>query len=451
MAPTFRMRRIVASVASVSALSLVATFTPAHAQSEPSLTQLVNAVSSADSEFRALALEMGALQEAGNKALADLREAQSRSEQARIGLESAQELLAQSQVSLERAQARLDELSRAAYRQGASSAPDAGTSADESLDRRTFLRQQVQEQQEVVDELERQRTEHANNESQLREAAELAEERKEGAAQAEADSRATLQANEAEIEDLAEQRDELVEKRNEASTQLAQARGTDPEPEIVPVAETSEVVSDSGQAPGAGKAEQVTAAQPEQTTKEDPYVGEDETDLDPDQMVSETAEDSANDTGVTEPVNELEDISAETNDIVETAIARAQSQIGVPYAWGGGDANGPTAGLRDGGIADANGDFANEGFDCSGLVLYAFAGAGVDLPHYTGYQYLRGTPVSHDEMQRGDLIFYGPNGSQHVAIYLGDGMMLEAPASGGHVQETPVRWSGVSPNAVRLI
>ncbi|WP_083584083.1 NlpC/P60 family protein [Corynebacterium sp. NML130628] len=127
---------------------------------------------------------------------------------------------------------------------------------------------------------------------------------------------------------------------------------------------------------------------------------------------------------------------------VETVIARAEAMIGTPYVWGGGDANGPTVGVNGGSMS---------GFDCSGLVLYAFAGVGISLPHYTGYQYQRGTPVAPSEAQRGDLLFWGPGGSQHVAIYLGDGMMIEAPQAGQNVQIAPVRWAGMSANAVRLL
>lgn len=127
---------------------------------------------------------------------------------------------------------------------------------------------------------------------------------------------------------------------------------------------------------------------------------------------------------------------------VEAVIARAQSQIGTPYVWGGGDANGPTTGVNGGSVS---------GFDCSGLVLYAFAAAGVALPHYTGYQYQRGTQVPASEAQRGDLLFWGPGGNQHVAIYLGDGTMIEAPQAGQNVTIAPVRWSGMAPNAVRLL
>ncbi|OAH27377.1 hydrolase [Corynebacterium stationis] len=142
---------------------------------------------------------------------------------------------------------------------------------------------------------------------------------------------------------------------------------------------------------------------------------------------------------------------ASRSEKIEAVIARAESQIGVPYAWGGGDANGPTKGIRDGGVADSFGDYNKVGFDCSGLMIYAFAGVGISLPHFTGYQYNKGQRISPQEMERGDLIFYGPSGNHHVAIYLGDGMMLEAPQSGQTVTKSPVRWSGMSEHAVRLL
>jgi cell wall-associated NlpC family hydrolase len=132
-------------------------------------------------------------------------------------------------------------------------------------------------------------------------------------------------------------------------------------------------------------------------------------------------------------------------------IDRGLSQIGVEYAWGGGDENGPTKGIRDGGVADSYGDFNKVGFDCSGLMIYAFAGIGISLPHYTGYQYTAGEQVPSEEMQRGDMIFYGPNASQHVALYLGDNEMLEAPQSGSTVRISPVRWDGMTPYAVRMV
>ncbi|WP_201407178.1 NlpC/P60 family protein [Mycobacterium paraintracellulare] len=127
----------------------------------------------------------------------------------------------------------------------------------------------------------------------------------------------------------------------------------------------------------------------------------------------------------------------------EYVIRRGMSQIGVPYSWGGGNAAGPSKGIDSGaGIT---------GFDCSGLVLYSFAGVGIKLPHYSGSQYNLGRKIPSSQMRRGDVIFYGPGGSQHVTIYLGDGQMLEAPDIGLKVRVAPVRTSGMTPYVVRYI
>lgn len=136
---------------------------------------------------------------------------------------------------------------------------------------------------------------------------------------------------------------------------------------------------------------------------------------------------------------------------VEIVVNRALSQLNVPYAWGGGDANGPTRGIRDGGVADSYGDYNKIGYDCSGLMIYAFAGVGIELPHYTGYQYTSGPQYPLSQMQRGDMIFYGPNASQHVALYLGDNKMVEAKQSGTNVMVSPLRTAGAMPMVVRLV
>ena len=132
---------------------------------------------------------------------------------------------------------------------------------------------------------------------------------------------------------------------------------------------------------------------------------------------------------------------------VETVVNRALSQLGVPYAWGGGDAKGPTRGIRDGGVADSHGDYNKIGFDCSGLMIYAFAGIGKALPHFTGYQYTAGPQFPVAGRQRGDMLFW----PGHVALYLGDGKMVEAPQSGDVVKISPVRMAGISPMVVRLV
>jgi len=128
---------------------------------------------------------------------------------------------------------------------------------------------------------------------------------------------------------------------------------------------------------------------------------------------------------------------------VEYVIRRGMSQIGVPYSWGGGNAAGPSRGIDSGA--------GTVGFDCSGLMLYMFAGVGIKLDHYSGSQYNAGRKIPSSQMRRGDMIFYGPNASQHVAMYLGNGQMLEAPYTGSHVKVSPVRTSGMTPYVTRLI
>ena len=131
------------------------------------------------------------------------------------------------------------------------------------------------------------------------------------------------------------------------------------------------------------------------------------------------------------------------NQAIEYVIKRAQSQIGVQYSWGGGTAAGPSRGIDEGA--------GTVGFDCSGLVLYAFAGAGIKLPHYSGSQYEMGRKIPVAQMRRGDVLFWGPGGSQHVALYLGNNQMIEAPYTGATVRIAPVRTSGMTPFAVRYI
>ena len=99
-----------------------------------------------------------------------------------------------------------------------------------------------------------------------------------------------------------------------------------------------------------------------------------------------------------------------------TVIQAALSRIGSPYSWGG---SGPSA------------------FDCSGLVMWSFQQAGISLPHSSQALAQGGQPVSLDQMQPGDLVTYYSDAS-HVAIYLGDGMMVHASTYGTPVRVAPV-------------
>jgi hypothetical protein len=88
------------------------------------------------------------------------------------------------------------------------------------------------------------------------------------------------------------------------------------------------------------------------------------------------------------------------------------------------------------------------GFDASGLMQYAYAGAGIKLPRSSGQMYRVGQKVLPQQARKGDLIFYGPEGTQSVAMYLGNGQMLEV---GDVVQVSPVRSSGMAPYLVRVL
>jgi cell wall-associated NlpC family hydrolase len=107
------------------------------------------------------------------------------------------------------------------------------------------------------------------------------------------------------------------------------------------------------------------------------------------------------------------------------AIAAGKKQIGLPYSWGGGGANGPSYGVSQGrGIY---------GFDCSGLVQYMLAAAGINAPRWSYHQLEMGPRVPLSALRPGDLVGFRDGG--HIAFYLGDGEILEAPSTGKNVRQ----------------
>jgi cell wall-associated NlpC family hydrolase len=109
---------------------------------------------------------------------------------------------------------------------------------------------------------------------------------------------------------------------------------------------------------------------------------------------------------------------------VVAALAFAAAQLGVPYRWGGTGAG---------------------GFDCSGLSQAAFARAGVSLPRVAQDQFDAGPVVTGSTVQPGDLVFFGsgPSGVDHVGLYVGDGLMVDAPHTGAVVRLESAGWSGL--------
>jgi peptidoglycan DL-endopeptidase CwlO len=113
------------------------------------------------------------------------------------------------------------------------------------------------------------------------------------------------------------------------------------------------------------------------------------------------------------------DFTPPTGDSVEAiALRYALTKRGDPYVWG---AAGPSE------------------FDCSGLVVWAYAREGISLPHYTGSLWNDGMHVSREDLEPGDLVFFFPDIS-HVGIYIGDGLMVDAPSTGQVVQVQSVFW-----------
>jgi len=112
------------------------------------------------------------------------------------------------------------------------------------------------------------------------------------------------------------------------------------------------------------------------------------------------------------------------------AIAFAESQIGVWYRWAGAGEVGPTV--------TSTGVQKVPGYDCSGLTMQAFAAVGISLAHYTGAQWDEGLHVSQAQLQPGDLVFFATNTNDpstihHVGIYIGNGQMVDAPATGEQI------------------
>lgn len=108
-------------------------------------------------------------------------------------------------------------------------------------------------------------------------------------------------------------------------------------------------------------------------------------------------------------------------------------QKGMPYSWGGGNSKGPSYGLSGGG--ERHGSSKIYGFDCSGLVQYAYAQIGIKLPRGGNAQLASGYRIPLKSAAPGDLV--GKPG--HIAIYAGNGMMWEAPTFGKQVRLAPVR------------
>lgn len=546
---------------------------------EAYLADLVSRVSAAEDGVNSLELELGGLRESVNKSQVDFDRSTHDAQDAQDQVTDARSRLGGSEDELGTAQSDLDEIARSAYTQGgnASAVPlAAGSSADDAIDRATYIRMASERQQAEVDRLDLARTQAANEEASLREARDKADDLVAAAQQAQDDARAQFERIQQDLASRADEHSKLLADADTAREQLSAARAAVDRAgreegatsfdkrraaetavskiDTAPATEATEAteVVDTTETAGATETPQVTspgtvdtaeatadttgaqdltgtvAENADGTTTEDTSEvngdvltqAQEEAPAEDEAAGSTFSADTAGDdrrqaaidgllgaagaaavAGVTASMNGEDPLAAATgaaqssaaesygslpeapsgdgeatgtlpgtgvqpggsgdvsapdasgtaSEKIERVIDRGMSALGTPYSWGGGNADGPTLGVRDGGVADAYGDYAKVGYDCSGLMVFAFAAAGVELPKYSGYQYTAGPQVPVDQARRGDMLFWGIGGSSHVALYLGDGKMLEAPQSGDVVKVSDARWSGAMPYAVRMI
>ncbi|OBA76687.1 peptidase M23 [Mycobacterium sp. 1554424.7] len=459
------LRPVVPSVLSAAMLMC----TPGLADADPGadgMAALIANVAKANQRLEDLTAEIQTEQESVNKALVDVETARDNATAAEHDVESSQQAVKDANAAIAAAQHRFNTFAAATYMNGPSGSYLTATSPEDIIATQSAAETLTASSQAVMDKLQRARTEQVNKESGARlakqkadKAAADAKASQDAAVAALTDSKRKFSEQREQASRLAAERDEAQAKLEAAKLQWAAGHGG---PAVPLSGDRWDPGSPAGAPPSGGRRwdglwDPTLPAVPSANVPGDPIA-----------VINQVLGISATSTQVTAGMGRSflqqlgilkPDDTGITNaapggtagriprvygrQATEYVIRRGMSQIGVPYSWGGGNAAGPSKGIDSGaGIT---------GFDCSGLVLYSFAGVGIKLPHYSGSQYNLGRKIPSAQMRRGDVIFYGPGGSQHVTIYLGDGQMLEAPDIGLKVRVAPVRTSGMTPYVIRYI
>ncbi|BBY42801.1 NlpC/P60 family peptidoglycan endopeptidase RipA [Mycolicibacterium celeriflavum] len=456
----------------LAAVMLLATpgLSLAQPSSPESLAALVAEVAEADQKLQDLGAAIQQQQESVNKAIVDVQTARENADAAQREVEASRQRVQDANIAIEQAQKRFDSFAAATYVNGPSDSYLTASDPADIVKTAAVGQTLTLSSQKVIADLQRARTEQVNRDSAVRLAKQNADK---AVAEAEASQRSAVSALTDAQETFRSQQaqlDKLTAERAAAQAKLEQARA-------------SSAPAASAPATPAGSAAPAQAAAPANQNWDrapqgrDPGTGNWAGPWDPTLPAIPSAFVSGDPIAIINAVLGIAQSSAQvTQDLgrkflqsvgllpeaapspgftngaiprvygrqaTEYVIKRAMSQLGVPYSWGGGNAAGPSRGIDSGA--------GTVGFDCSGLMLYAFAGVGIKLDHYSGSQYNAGRKVPSSQMRRGDMLFWGPNASQHVALYLGDGQMLEAPYTGSVVKVSPVRTSGMTPYATRLI
>jgi cell wall-associated NlpC family hydrolase len=443
--------------------------TPGLAVGQPgsadSLGALVAEVANVNQKLENLGAAIQAKQEGVNKAIVDVQTARDNAATAQREIDAAAQRVKDANIAIEAAQDRFDTYAVATYVNGPSSSYLTASDPSDILNTATTAQTLQVSTQRVIADLQRARTEQVNKESAARLAKQNADQAvidaeasQQAAVSALTDAQQTFKTQQAELDKLTAERSAAQAKLNEVRTASAPASDVAAKPAAA-VTGPSDPAADWDRAP-----QKVDPATGNWATAWDPFLPAIPSAFvsgDPIAIINQVLGYASTSAQVTQDLGRkfLQSIgllptpSGYTNggaipnvrgqQATEYVIQRAMAQRGVPYSWGGGNAAGKSTGIDSGSNT--------VGFDCSGLTLYAFAGVGIKLDHYTGSQYNAGRKIPSAQARRGDLLFWGPNASQHVAIYLGDGQMLEAPYTGSVVKVSPVRTSGMTPYATRLI
>jgi cell wall-associated NlpC family hydrolase len=381
--------------------------------------RLTNQLAEAEQRLSTLQDDVELKMEQANKARVDLDSARDAADQAQKDADDAKAEADAAAGDIQKAQADVDKFVTGSYQQGSTigsmSAYMGASSPADMLARAQLLNAVSGSELDALGEMRRAQTEKSNKDADAREKLRVAQQKQADADQARHNADTAQSDAEQAQRDQTAQNGVLQTQKDDAQRQLYQAQAT--------------VQGLQGQ-----------------RQRYDDWVAEKQREEDAQALQAATGGQ-----GRQGGQGSLGGSAAPAGAGVEAVVARALSVVGMPYAWGGGTASGPSRGIHDGGVADMYGDYNKIGFDCSGLMVYAFAGV-TRLPHYSGYQYIAGRQVPLSQARRGDMLFWGgPAGIHHVALYLGNGQMVEAPESGMTVRVTSVRYGGIMPYATRLI
>lgn len=463
---------VAGSLASGVAVALALTQALGLAGAEPptsdGIAGLVAAVATANQKLQDLGAQIQTEQESVNKSLVDVQSARDEAVTTQQQVDASQVALGDANAAIGAAQKRFDAFAASTYVNGPSASYVTATDPADILNTAATGQTLTISTQEVVTDLQRARTERVNTESAARLAKQRADQAVVDAQSSQDAAVSSLTQVQQTFKDQQSDLDQLVAERSAAQAKLDEARQWSAPvsgptslaaPQAKSVAPEANPSSDWDRDPTPPAGPNDAANTGWDTTL--PAIPSAFVSGDPMAIINAVLGIASTSAQATSQMGKqflqklgiLPTPTGFTNggaiprvygrDASEYVIQRMSSQMGVPYSWGGGNAAGPSNGIDSGS--------GTVGFDCSGLMLYGFAGVGIKLDHYSGSQYNAGRKIPSSQMRRGDMIFYGPNASQHVAMYLGDGQMLEAPYTGSTVKVSPVRTSGMTPYVTRLI